>query len=318
MEKIKVGVLGAGHLGKRHIEIIRSLPEYDFLGYYDPVVSLDGAYRFSSEDDLIAAVDAVVVASVTTSHYRLGAKAMRSGRHVFMEKPLAGTLEEAKELVKLAREARVINQVGHVERFNPAFLSVAAEPLQPLFIEVHRLAQWNPRGADVSVVLDLMIHDIDLVLSLVKSPVRSIRASGVAIISDTPDIANARIEFIDNCVANLTASRFSMKNMRRMRIFQPNAYLTLDFLERKSEIYRISAEPVENSMPFVFGDKTRYLSVKHPEPPKVNAIEEEHKLFARSITTGVEPAVNFESAYDSLVVAHQILEHIPQIESVVA
>jgi predicted dehydrogenase len=318
MERIKVGVFGAGHLGKRHIESIRSLPEYDFLGYYDPAVSLEGVHRFSTEEELIMAAEAVVIAAVTTSHYRLGAAAMRSGRHVFMEKPLAGTLEEAKALVKLSHEARVIGQVGHVERFNPAYLSVADESLQPLFIEVHRLAQWNPRGADVSVVLDLMIHDIDLVLSLVKSPVRSIRASGVAVISDTPDIANARIEFMDNCVANLTASRFSMKNMRRMRIFQPNAYLTLDFLERKSEIYRISAEPVENAMPFVFGDKTRYLSVKHPDTPKVNAIEEEHKLFVRSVRSGVQPVVNFASAYESLVVAHQVLEHIPQAEPVLA
>ncbi|MCS7084626.1 MAG: Gfo/Idh/MocA family oxidoreductase, partial [Bacteroidia bacterium] len=249
MQRIKVGVLGAGHLGKRHIEILRSLDEFDFLGYYDPAVVLEGVRRFESEDEAIAQSEAVVVASVTTTHYALACKAIRAGRHTFVEKPLAGTLDEAKTLVKLLDEARVIGQVGHVERFNPAFLSVADEPLNPVFIEAHRLAQWNPRGADVSVVLDLMIHDIDLVLALVSSPIRSIRASGVAIISDTPDIANARIEFFNGCVANLTASRFSMKNMRRMRIFQANAYLTLDFLERQSEIYRIHAQPVENSLP---------------------------------------------------------------------
>jgi predicted dehydrogenase len=318
MEKIKVGVLGAGHLGKRHIEILKTLPDFALTGYYDPVARVEGIEAFGSEDELIRASEAVVIASVTTTHFDLGARAMRAGRHVFIEKPLASTLEEARALVKLNYEARVIGQVGYVERFNPAVLAVADQPIHPVFIEAHRLAQWNPRGADVSVVLDLMIHDIDLVLSMVKSPVRSVSASGVAIISDTPDIANARIEFLNNCVANLTASRFSLKNMRRMRIFQPHAYLTLDFLERKSEIYRISHEPTDNALPFAFGEKNCYLTVKQPPSQQINAIEEELKLFARSIRTNTQPPVDFKTALESMSLAHRILNLIRQTAPILA
>ena len=240
---LKVGILGVGHLGKFHLNNWKEIEGVELVGFYDPndesaleVIKKYGLIRFDDAETLIDASDAVDIIAPTTAHFRLCKAAIIKGKHVFVEKPLANTMEEAKELVKLTKEANIKFQVGHVERFNPAFLALKNYSLQPMFIEVHRLAQFNPRGTDVSVILDLMIHDIDIILSLVKSNVKSISANGVAVMSDTPDIANVRIEFDNGCVANLTSSRISMKKMRKMRLFQKDAYIGIDFLDKKTEI----------------------------------------------------------------------------------
>ena len=193
-------------------------------------------------EDLIHLVDAADVVAPTTFHHELCKLALRNGKHVFVEKPMADTMEQAKEILSLVKESKVKFQVGHVERFNPAFLALQGHQLNPMFIEVHRLAQFNPRGTEVSVILDLMIHDIDIILHLVKSDVKNIYANGVAVMTDTPDIANVRIEFNNGCVANLTSSRISMKKMRKIRLFQKDAYIGIDFLEKKTDIIKLKGE----------------------------------------------------------------------------
>ena len=231
---LKIGVLGAGHLGKIHINCIKQIDNYDLVGFYDPAketaLQVEEEMRiknFDSVDALIEAVDVVDIVTPTIRHFECASKALQKRKHVFIEKPIVATPEEANALKKLADEAGVKVQVGHVERFNPAF--IAAEPFieEPLFIEVHRLAQFNPRGTDVPVVLDLMVHDLDILLTIVKSPIAHISASGVGIVSPSPDITNVRIEFENGTVANLTASRMSMKYMRKTRIFQKGAYITI-------------------------------------------------------------------------------------------
>jgi len=243
---LKIGVLGAGHLGKIHLKQIREIPQYQLVGFFDSDPEMAkrvseelNITAFPSAIELIKNVDVVDVVVPTLAHYEYATIALRQFKHVFIEKPLAASIEEAKALVALAREANVKTQVGHVERFNPAFLAVKDRCDSPMFIEAHRLAQFNPRGTDVSVILDLMIHDIDIILSLVKSDVKRISASGVAVVSDTPDIANARIEFDNGCVANLTSSRISLKNMRKIRMFQKDAYISIDLLSHKTEVVKI-------------------------------------------------------------------------------
>jgi predicted dehydrogenase len=243
---LKVGVFGVGHLGKFHLNNWKEINNVELVGFYDPGDSaaqeVSEKYqlaRFLDAERLIDAVDAVDVIAPTTYHFELAKMAIRKGKHVFVEKPMANSMEEAAELVKLVRESNIKLQVGHVERFNPAYLAVKQLELHPMFIEVHRLAQFNPRGTEVSVILDLMIHDIDIILGLVKSEVKQISASGVAVMTDTPDIANVRIEFNNGCVANLTSSRISMKKMRKMRLFQKDAYIGIDFLNKKSEVIKL-------------------------------------------------------------------------------
>ena len=240
---LKIGVLGAGHLGKIHLNCIKQIEKYELVGFYDPAVETAKQVEvemklkcFDSIDALIDAVDVVDIVTPTIRHFECASKALQKRKHVFIEKPIVATPDEANALKKLADEAGVKVQVGHVERFNPAF--VAAEPFinEPLFIEAHRLALFNPRGTDVPVVLDLMVHDLDILLTIVKSPVAHISASGVSIVSPTPDITNVRIEFENGTVANLTASRLSMKYMRKTRIFQKGAYITVDFLDKVAEI----------------------------------------------------------------------------------
>lgn len=319
---IKIGVLGAGHLGKIHIKLIKEIPELDLIGFYDPnqensdaVVRDFGVTAFPSMEKLVEMVDAVDIVTPTTTHFSCAKYAMKQSKHIFVEKPVTSVVKEAQELVKLAVEAKIKAQVGHVERFNPAFLAVKKYPTNPMFIEVHRLAQWNPRGTDVSVIHDLMIHDIDIVLSLIKSEVKKVSASGVAVISDSPDIANARIEFNNGAVANLTASRISMKNMRKMRIFQKNAYLSVDFLEKKAEVFKIHEEGAEidpGKMTFEFesGSRKRILSFENPKVEPVNSIKMELEEFARSIQENLPTAVTLEEAANAMVTAQKIVEKI--------
>ena len=239
-------------------------------------------------------------------------KAVRKGKHVFVEKPLCNTIAEAKDLVDMVREANVKVQVGHVERFNPAYLAVKDLNLNPMFIEVHRLAQFNPRGTEVSVILDLMIHDLDIILSMVKSNVKNITASGVAVMTDTPDIANVRIEFNNGCVANLTSSRISMKKMRKIRLFQKDAYIGIDFLEKKAEIIQMQKTPDKNSFSFDLetpnGKKT--ISVSNPIIPQANAIKLELESFVDAIVNDKPTVVSEIDGYLAMEIAHQILEKI--------
>ncbi|MBU0764674.1 MAG: Gfo/Idh/MocA family oxidoreductase [Bacteroidetes bacterium] len=315
---IKIGVLGAGHLGKIHIKLIREIPEYDLIGFYDPdpdkafeVSGESGIRAFSSPEILICEADAVVIVTPTVSHFDCATAALKDSKHIFIEKPLANTVDEAAGLIKLAAEANVVVQVGHVERFNPAFAAASPHISNPMFIESHRLAQFNRRGTDVPVILDLMIHDIDIVLSTVRSNIRKISASGVAIVSDSPDIANARLEFDNGCVANLTASRISMKSMRKSRFFQRDAYISVDFLNKKAEIVRmkqIEGEPDPLSLTIDVGNGIKEIYFDNPEVRSVNAIKEELISFHDSIVNGIPPAVSIEDGYAALDVAHRILE----------
>jgi len=254
---LKVGVFGVGHLGKFHLNNWKEIEGIKLIGFYDPsdenaetVIKEYGLKRFKNADKLIEASDAVDIVAPTTHHFELCKKAILKSRHVFVEKPLTNTMNEAKEIVKLAKEANIKFQVGHVERFNPALLAAREHELNPMFIEVHRLSQFNPRGTDVSVILDLMIHDIDIILSLVKSNVKNVFANGVNVLSDTPDIANVRIEFDNGCVANLTSSRISMKKMRKMRLFQKDSYVGIDFLDKKTEIIKYKTPEDKNVFSF--------------------------------------------------------------------
>jgi predicted dehydrogenase len=318
---IKIGVLGAGHLGKIHIKILKNLPDFELVGFFDPNDEMANqtetdlsVKRFVNLEELIDAVDAIDVVTPTLSHYAVASTAIRNFKHVFIEKPITNTLDEAKSLITLANEAKIVAQVGHVERFNPAFLAVKEHLKNPMFIESHRLAQFNPRGTDVPVVLDLMIHDIDVILSVVKSSVKKISASGVAIVSDTPDIANARIEFDNGCVANVTTSRISMKNMRKTRFFQNNAYISVDYLEKKSEIINIKDSNDDNPFAIVMelgeGKGKKEIEIIKPTVVANNAIEEELKSFAAAIRGEAEVEVPLIDGYNALSVAVQVTEKI--------
>ena len=316
---LKIGVFGTGHLGKFHLNNWKELPDVELVGFYDPddtiaqeVAEKYSLSRFTSEDDLIDACDAIDVVTPTQYHFALCEKAIKKGKHVFVEKPMANTIEEAKELVKLVQESKIKFQVGHVERYNPAFLAAQTLKLSPMFIEVHRLAQFNPRGTEVSVILDLMIHDIDAILSLVKSDVKNISASGVAVLTDTPDIANVRIEFNNGCVANLTSSRISVKKMRKMRLFQKDAYISIDFLEKKTEVIKLKGEEDQNVFAFDIETPagTKTIAIANPPVPEVNAIRKELEEFVQAIQANEQPRVNEIDGYRALEVAHQILQKI--------
>lgn len=318
---LKVGVLGAGHLGKIHLRLLNQSSKYNLIGFYDPdsnnakKVSEEFGYRyFSTIEALLKEVDVVDIVTPTLSHFECATLAIQQKKHIFIEKPIANTVEEAFEIQRLIKENGVKGQVGHVERFNPAFLSVANEITQPMFIETHRLAEFNPRGTDVPVVLDLMIHDIDVILSVVQSPVKNIEASGVAVISQSPDIANARIEFENGCVANLTASRISMKNMRKTRFFQKDAYISLDFLEKKAEIVRMKNAPeqirdFDMILQNAEGEK-KQIYFEYPEIQPNNAILDELESFADAINNNTTEKVTIHQATKALEVATQIVAKI--------
>ena len=316
---LKIGVFGTGHLGKFHLNNWKEISGVDLVGFYDPndqvaeeVSNQYGIPRFTDPVALLQAIDAADIVAPTNFHFELCQLAIRNGKHVFVEKPLANTMEEARELVKLVKESNVKMQVGHVERFNPAYLATRNLRLNPMFIEVHRLAQFNPRGTEVSVILDLMIHDIDIILNMVKSEVRNISSSGVAVMTDTPDIANVRIEFNNGCVANLTSSRISMKKMRKMRLFQKDAYVGIDFLNKKTEVIRLKADADVNVFEFDIdtpkGKKT--IAVANPSVPEVNAIKKELEEFRDAIVNNTQPVVSEVDGFRAMEVAHQILNKI--------
>ncbi len=316
---LKAGVLGAGHLGKIHLRLLRESPRYDLIGFYDPdmmqgksVSEEFGIPYFDNMNALIEAVDMVDIVTPTLSHFDCAKKAIEAGRHVFIEKPVTHTHDEAQELIRLLEDRGLKGQVGHVERFNPAFQAVRGQIVNPMFIETHRLAEFNPRGTDVPVVLDLMIHDIDIILSVVDSEVADIQASGVSVISNSPDIANARIAFENGCVANLTASRISLKNMRKSRFFQRDAYISVDFLERKVEVVKMKDAP-ENPGDFDMvlqnaeGDR-KQIYFENPEIPVNNPILDELEQFAEAIEKDGIPPVPVQQGARALDVALKVIE----------
>ncbi|WP_422104967.1 Gfo/Idh/MocA family protein [Winogradskyella sp.] len=315
---LKAGVLGAGHLGKIHLRLLNQSNKYELVGFYDAdpenaqrVVDEFGYNYFNSIDDLIDAVDVVDIVTPTLSHYDCAKKAISKGKHIFIEKPITNTVEEAETIRTLVAEHGVKGQVGHVERFNPAFIAVNDKIDNPMFIETHRLAEFNPRGTDVPVVLDLMIHDIDIILSVVKSPVKHISASGVSVVSETPDIANARIEFKNGCVANLTASRISLKNMRKTRFFQKDAYISVDFLEKKCEVVKMKDAPEQPGdfdmiLQNAEGVK-KQIYFDNPEISSNNAILDELETFADAINNNTKPIVTLHDGTEALRVATMII-----------
>lgn len=316
---LKVGIIGVGHLGKFHLNNWKEIEEVDVIGFYDTddanaqvVAEKYDLKRFDSIDKLIDKCDAVDIVTPTTSHFEICQAAVKKGKHVFVEKPMADTLEQGRQIVEMVKEAGMKFQVGHVERFNPAFLALKNVALNPMFIEVHRLAQFNPRGTEVSVILDLMIHDIDIILKIVKSDVKNIYASGVAVMTETPDIANVRIEFNNGCVANLTSSRISMKKMRKMRLFQKDAYIGIDFLEKKTEIIKLKGDEDKDAFTFDIetqnGNKT--LAIINPSIQPVNAIKEELQSFTNSIIHNRNTIVNEIDGLLAMEIAHKILDKI--------
>ena len=315
---LKIGVFGVGHLGRIHVGLLQRMSElYEVVGFYDPSEQaasnevLAGVKRFTNQQELIDAVDCVDIVSPTGSHFQIASEAIKKSRHVFIEKPVTATTEEAKTLMHLAEEASVQVQIGHVERFNPAFISALPYIDRPMFIETHRLAPYNPRGTDVSVVLDLMIHDIDIVLSVVKSNIKRVAANGVSVVSDNPDIANARIEFDNGCVANLTASRISQQAMRKTRMFQRNAYIAIDLLKKNVEIiHQNETHHTDRFQQFDLGTDgvSKPFYIERPAVPESNAIEQELRSFARAIHTGNAPEVTIEDGFRSMELAVQIMD----------
>ncbi|SDW74616.1 Predicted dehydrogenase [Lutibacter oricola] len=315
---LKAGVLGAGHLGKIHLRLLNQSDKYELVGFYDPIkenaqkVEEEFGYKaFDSVAALIDAVDVVDIVTPTLSHYECAKETIEKGKHIFIEKPITKTIEEAESILELSKKHNVKGQVGHVERFNPAFTAVKDSIQTPMFIETHRLAEFNPRGTDVPVVLDLMIHDIDVILSVVKSKVKSVHASGVSVISETPDIANARIEFENGCVANLTSSRISLKNMRKSRFFQKDAYIAVDFFEKATEVVKMKDAP-ENPGDFDIvlqnaeGIK-KQIYFENPTVEANNAILDELETFADAINNNTTPVVTLEQGTEALRVAHMII-----------
>ena len=319
---IKIGVFGAGHLGKIHLKVAEASNILDLVGFYDPdpevvkkIISEKKYIAYRNPEKLIAAVDIVDIVTPTVSHFHIAKKAINANKNIFVEKPLANSIEEANSLVDMAKKQDVLGQVGHVERFNPAFQAVLTSINNPMFIETHRLAEFNPRGTDVSVILDLMIHDIDIVLSIVKSSIKSIHASGVAVISETPDISNARIEFENGCVANFTASRISLKKMRKSRFFQKNAYISLDYLTKQVEVVKIkdAISEINKDLDLLLtnaeGEK-KQIYFEIPTIENTNPIKQELEHFANCIQKNITPRVSLKDGARALEVAHQIIAKI--------
>lgn len=325
MEKLKIGVIGTGHLGKLHVKMFKQITECEVAGIYDSnnqtaaeVAREFNIKAFENLDNLLNLIQAASIAVSTTAHYEIAKKCLEKGIHVFVEKPITANIPEAEELVQLSSDQKLNLQVGHIERFNPAIISLEKFIIEPMFIQTDRLAQFNPRGTDVAVVLDLMIHDIDIILSLIKSEVKKIDANGVAVVSDSLDIANARIEFENGAVANVTASRISQKKMRKMRIFQKDAYISIDFMTGVSEVYRllpVDQNTESTTMSFGeigIGEKRKRLIYEQPEIKDVNALKYELALFVKSILYKTHPVVSGMDGLRALKVAQIIMKKIEE------
>ncbi len=325
VKTIRVGVAGVGHLGSLHAKMLADIPEGVLSGVFDAdlararqVAAETGAPVFEDLASLIAASDAVTIATSTSAHFPVAREVLEAGKPLFIEKPIAETVEEAGVLCRLARERGLVLQIGHIERFNPAIVALEPYELKPLFIESHRLSQFNPRGTDVPVVLDLMIHDIDLILTFVRSPVKSVEANGVAVVSDTIDIANARLQFQNGCVANVTASRISQRRMRKMRLFQPDTYISIDFSEGLAEVFRLVGEDAPMVQGTLMlgelgsGIRKKKILYDQPEVKEINALKHEIGLFLHAVRTNTPPLVGGEDGMMALEVADIIMKKISQ------
>ncbi|RCK76639.1 MAG: Oxidoreductase, Gfo/Idh/MocA family [Ignavibacteriae bacterium] len=323
MSRLNIGVVGVGHLGALHAKMLVNIDSAKLVGVYDSnherALKIAEEFQlkaYHSYEELLRETDAVTIAVNTKAHYEVAIQALQAGKHIFIEKPITETIKQAEELINLSKQKKLKIQVGHIERFNPALLAVEHIKLAPLFIESHRLAQFNPRGSDVAVVHDLMIHDIDIILSLVKSPVEQVFANGVAVITDTIDIANARIQFANGCIANVTASRISKSKMRKMRLFQKDAYISLDFNEGNAEIFRlVDASEVGQSVPDVLGmfnleTLNKKIVYEKPKKNEINALKHELELFIDAIVNHKTPQVTAEDGLRALEVAQMIVDKI--------
>jgi predicted dehydrogenase len=325
VDPLRIGVIGVGHLGSLHSKMLADMPGVRLAGVYDTdaaraaaVAGTYGTVAATTLESLLDSVDAVTIATSTNAHCAVALRALQHGKHVFVEKPITETVAEAETLCAEASGRGLIIQVGHIERFNPAILALEKYTIAPMFVESHRLAQFNPRGTDVGVVLDLMIHDIDLILTFVRSPVRAVEANGVAVVSDSVDIANARLQFENGCVANVTASRISQRKMRKMRLFQKEGYISIDFSEGVAEVFRLVGEDepdIKGTMmlgELGSGKHRRRIVYELPEVKEVNALQHELQLFARAIADGTRPVVSGEDGRRALEVANVIMEKISQ------
>lgn len=324
MNEVNIGVIGTGHLGNLHTKLFKQVADCNVTGIFDvdtekakQVAADHEVKNFDTLDDLFDNVDAVSIVASTSAHYELAKKALGEGKHIFLEKPITATIQQGEEIVQFAREKNLLVQVGHIERFNPALLSLEKYKLDPKFIQTDRLAQFNPRGTDVAVVLDLMIHDIDIILSLIKSKVKHISASGVPVVSDTIDIANARLEFENGSVANVTASRISQKKMRKMRMFQRDTYISVDFGTGVSEVFRLEAPENMGEAMMSFGeigvgDRKKMVVYEQPELKQVNALQHELQLFVNAVKNGTEPVVTGEDGLRALKIADIIIKKIEE------
>lgn len=320
---LKIGVFGTGHLGKIHIQQWKTLPGVEIIGFYEPddnqAIAVEKDFqlkRYYDPNQLIKDADAIDIVSTTNTHYEIAKSCIQQSRHIFIEKPITDSVEHARELVKLVNEAQIKCQIGHVERYNPSLLALRGRKIQPMFIEAHRLAEFNPRGTDVSVILDLMIHDLDIILHLIQSPVKKVSANGVAVVSDSVDIANARLIFENGCVANVTASRISLKKMRKMRLFQKDAYIGIDFLNKKTEIVRLKSDMEAKGM-FDFTmdlgkGQEKNISIEIPEIEQTNAIQQELADFTLSILQDKPVHVSALDGLNAIEAAHQIVEKVHQ------
>lgn len=323
MEKIKVGLFGLGHLGKTHLKILKEIcierNDVELMGVFDideskneTISKENDLHPDNTADDLIKKINTAIIVTPTSTHFELASKCISNEINTFIEKPVTGTTEEANKLLELSRNKKMKIQIGHIERFNPAILALDNYQIAPMFIETHRLAQFNPRGTDVSVIQDLMIHDIDIILNLVKSKVKRIDANGVAIITDKIDIANARIQFENGCVANITASRISQNKMRKMRLFQKFAYISIDFLQNTSEVFRLSDGKSDDGdslalTEFVQGDNKVKIFYERPPVKEVNSLKYELNKFFDSVICDEEPIVTLEDGLQALEVANEIV-----------
>jgi len=325
MEKVKIGVIGTGHLGKLHTKMFQQIHNCELAGIFDTnpenlenVAKEFNTHIFKSIDELLLSVDAVSIAVTTSAHYLVAKDCLLNNKHIFIEKPITSSIPQGEEIVKIAADKNLILQVGHIERFNPALLAVEQFLTEPMFIQSDRLSQFNPRGTDVAVVLDLMIHDIDIILSLINSDVTRIDANGVAVVSDNIDIANARIQFANGAVANVTASRISQKKMRKMRLFQKENYISLDFIGGVAEVYRLVSAEVPLYTPAIsfgeigIGDKKKRVVYEQPEIKEVNALKYELDLFVKAVIDNKKPVVSGEDGLKALRVAEIIIQKIEE------
>ena len=323
MNPIKIAVIGIGHLGFIHAKLLKNVDYAELSGFFELnderaqyIVQELGIHRFESLQQAIDNSDAIIIASPTSVHFDIAYKVLEANKHCFIEKPITATYQEAVELIELAKKKGVIVQVGHVERFNPALLALQSYSIEPLFIEAHRLSQFKPRATDVSVIHDLMIHDIDIILWLAASKVKNVEANAVSVLTETADIANARISFENGCVANITASRISAQPMRKMRIFQKSAYLSLDFAKPSVDVYRLKEdkEDPDSSIPAMMlgqidlGSISKSIVFEQPTIPQINAIAEEHIAFVKAIKGEIPVAVSAFDAAEALRIAELIVE----------